>query len=122
MTSGSCPHILSLLIEDRQDFDYLLASMGLLTVFLIHRYVRTCVISGYIDWTLLPRQRILKRITQVEQAPCNDDIVVKSHVKTDLEKKGFMNDLPNELSIFALQALEIYGRQQNVPTCILYIL
>lgn len=61
----------------------------------------TCVIGGYINWTLVPRQRILKGITHVEQAPCNDNIVVKGHIKTDLEeKKGFMNDLLNELSIF----------------------
>ena len=33
---------------------------------------------------MLPRQRKLKRIPQVEQAPRNDDIVVQSHVETDL--------------------------------------
>lgn len=59
---------------------------------------------------MLPRQRILKRITQVEQAPCNDNIVVQSHVKTDLEmKKGFMNDLLEKkcINIYIASPLDI---------------
>ena len=56
-------------------------------------YCSTCVIGSYINWTLLPWQRILERITHVEQAPSNDNIVVKSHIKTDLERRktGFIN-------------------------------
>lgn len=47
----------------------------------------TCVIGGYISWAAFPRQRILKRISHVEQAPCYDDIVVKSHIEADLKEK-----------------------------------
>lgn len=36
---------------------------------------------------MFPWQRILKRISHVEQAPCYDDIVVKSHVEADLKEK-----------------------------------
>lgn len=83
-------------------------------------YTSTCVIGGYIDWTVLPRQRILKRITHVEQAPCNDNIIVKSHIKTDLEeKRGFMNDLLNKLSVFTQQVIEMYD---TVCAGILFIL
>lgn len=50
-------------------------------------YFGTCVVDVFIHGTLLPWQRILKRVTQVEQAPCDDNIVVKRHIKTDLEEK-----------------------------------
>lgn len=65
------------------------------------KYVSTCVIDGHISWAVLPRQRILKGIAHVEQAPCDNNIVVKSHVKTDLEEnKAFMNYLLTKFSIF----------------------
>lgn len=50
----------------------------------------TCVIGRYVSWAAFPWQRILKRISHVEQAPCYDDIIVKSHIEADLkEKKSF---------------------------------
>lgn len=69
----------------------------------------TCVIGGYINWTLLPRQRILKRVTQVEQAPCNDNVVIESHIKTHLEEKIRLTKilLGVTISIFTQQVLEV---------------
>ena len=110
MRLGKSLHILSLSIEDRKHYRPL--TYGTPHFEQLLSYVGTCVIGGYIDWTVLPRQRILKRVTHVEQAPCYNNIVVKSHVKTDLEeKKGFMNDLRNKLSIFTQQVLLRYRIQ-----------
>lgn len=56
-------------------------------------HVSTCVIGGNVNWALLPRQRVLKRIAHVEETPGNNNIVVKSHIKTDLlQKKKFIKD------------------------------
>lgn len=61
----------------------------------------TCVIGGCVAWTVLPRQRILERVTQVKQAPCDDNVVVKSHIKTDLEgREDLVNDSLYKTSIF----------------------
>lgn len=39
----------------------------------------------------MPREWILERIAQVEEAPCYDDIVVQSYIEANLEKKEGAN-------------------------------
>lgn len=49
---------------------------NILLCFSVSCHASTCVIDGYISWTVVPRERILERIAQVEETPCNDDIIV----------------------------------------------
>lgn len=68
-------------------------------------HVSTCVIGGYVNWALFPRQRVLKRIAHVEETPGNNNIVVKSHIKTDLlQKKEFVKDFLHAIKDHCLQS------------------
>lgn len=62
-----------------------------------HRFC-TCVIGRYVSRASFPRQRILKRIPHVEQAPRYDDIVVKSHIKADLKERKTFSLVHNNIS------------------------
>lgn len=67
-------------------------------------HVSTCVIGGNVNWALLPRQKVLKRIAHVEETPGNNNIVVESHIKTDLlQKKEFEKDFLHAIKDHCLQ-------------------
>lgn len=49
--------------------------------------VSTCVVGVGVDGAVLPRKRVLKGVAHVEEAPGDDDVVVKGHVETDLSEE-----------------------------------
>lgn len=47
----------------------------------------TCVVGVGVDGAVLPRKRVLEGVAHVEEAPGDDDVVVKGHVETDLSEE-----------------------------------
>ena len=45
----------------------------------------TCTGLVLDEWTLMPWQRLLERLGEVEEAPADDDIVVESHKEANLQ-------------------------------------
>lgn len=75
---------LSLLGERKKPFT---ASSRIAAFHLVAVRVGTCVVGVAVDGAVLPRERVLKGVAHVEEAPGDDDIVVKGHVETDLLDK-----------------------------------
>lgn len=57
---------------------------------LVAMRVSTCVVGVGVDWAVLPRQRVLEGIAHVEEAPGDDDVVVKGHIETNLSEEQKM--------------------------------
>lgn len=51
-----------------------------------------CVLTGGVpgldQWALVPRQRLLEGLREVEQAPADDDIVVEGHEEAHLPREA----------------------------------
>ena len=45
-------------------------------------------VPGLHQWALVPGQRLLEGLREVEQAPANDDIVVEGHEKAHLPREA----------------------------------
>lgn len=58
---------------------------GLVWLFNGCRLTGLCSIS--LDGTFSPRQRILKRLEEVEDAPANNHIIVEAHKATNLKRE-----------------------------------
>lgn len=71
------------LTVDRKKHKVLLRS-GIAASYLVAVCVGTCVISVGVDGAVLPRKRVLEGVAHVEEAPGDDDVVVKGYVETDL--------------------------------------
>lgn len=88
--------------------------------FIIH--VSTCVIGGNVNWALLPWQRVLKRIAHVEETPGNNNIVVKSHIKTDLlQKKEFVKDFLHAIKDHCLQSRQLIRVINSMNSALFYL-
>lgn len=58
----------------------------------------TCTGLVFDEWTLIPRQRLLERLGEVEETPADDDVVVEGHEEADLNTKSIQLVSANNLS------------------------
>lgn len=49
--------------------------------------VGTCVVGVGVDGAVLPGKGVLEGVAHVEEAPGDDDVVVKGHVEADLSEE-----------------------------------
>lgn len=83
--------------NEKKKTKHLQSSSRAAALHLAARRVSTCAVGVAVDWAVLPRQRVLEGIAQVEEAPGDDDVVVKGHVKTHLSEEQKM-DLISDIS------------------------